>query len=87
MTRRSPDSISTPARDGAYIHGLTLEGAAWDDRAGCLADAEPKQLSCSMPALHIRVRDVRVGGGGGKMRGRVCLRRARPSRAMCCGTP
>ena len=41
--------VEAPAKDGAFIHGLTLEGARWDERAGNLEDSRPKELFCPMP--------------------------------------
>jgi len=29
---------------GAYVHGMFLEGARWDERAGTLADQQLKQV-------------------------------------------
>ncbi|KFM23536.1 Dynein beta chain, flagellar outer arm [Auxenochlorella protothecoides] len=58
VTRRACEAVSEPAREGAYIHGLTLEGAHWDEKAGCLEDARHKVLSCRMPVMHIRALPV-----------------------------
>ena len=47
--------VEAPAKDGAFIHGLTLEGARWDERSGALEDSRPKELFCPLPvslALH-----------------------------------
>lgn len=41
-------------RDGAFITGLTLEGARWDDKAGILDDSKPKELFCPMPVILVR---------------------------------
>lgn len=41
-------------RDGAFITGLTLEGARWDDKAGVLDDSKPKELICPMPVILVR---------------------------------
>ena len=32
MTKKQPDQIDAASRDGAFIHGLTLEGCRWDDK-------------------------------------------------------
>ena len=50
VTKKTPEQIDVPSRDGAYVHGLTLEGARWDDKAGVLEDSRPKELFCPMPA-------------------------------------
>lgn len=49
VTKKTPEQIDGPSRDGAYIHGLTLEGARWDEKAGVLDDSRPKELFCPMP--------------------------------------
>jgi dynein heavy chain len=54
ITKKQPDQIEGPARDGAYIHGLTLEGARWDEKAGLLEDSQPKELFYSMPVIQIK---------------------------------
>eukprot|EP00232_Nephroselmis_pyriformis_P019075 CAMPEP_0182900652 /NCGR_PEP_ID=MMETSP0034_2-20130328/28990_1 /TAXON_ID=156128 /ORGANISM="Nephroselmis pyriformis, Strain CCMP717" /LENGTH=4527 /DNA_ID=CAMNT_0025034901 /DNA_START=131 /DNA_END=13711 /DNA_ORIENTATION=+ len=54
VTKKQLDQIEAPARDGAYIHGLTLEGARWDDKAGVLEESRPKELFASMPVILIK---------------------------------
>lgn len=54
VTKKTPEQIEAPSRDGAYIYGLTLEGARWDDKAGVLEDSKPKELFCSMPVMLVR---------------------------------
>lgn len=54
VTKKQPDQIDAPSRDGAFIHGLTLEGARWDDKVGVLDDSKPKELFCSMPVILVR---------------------------------
>jgi len=34
ITKKSKDDFSHPPREGAYIHGLCLEGAKWDSQTG-----------------------------------------------------
>ena len=46
--------------DGCYIHGLYLEGAAWD-AAGCaLMEARPKELYVSFPPLWLNPKTDRA---------------------------
>jgi hypothetical protein len=49
-----PLLLPVPCRDGAFITGLTLEGARWDDKAGVLEDSKPKELFCPMPVILVR---------------------------------
>eukprot|EP01084_Bolivina_argentea_P135834 239285_1 len=42
VTRKLEHDIDEPARDGAYITGLNLEGAKWNVQQGILDDAEPR---------------------------------------------
>ncbi len=67
VTKRTPEQVDVPSRDGAFVHGLTLEGARWDDKAGLLDDARPKELFCPLP--------VRRAPGAGAGR---CLDLGRP---------
>lgn len=39
--------------DGVYVHGLSLDGAAWSGKEGKLVDAAPKALHCPLPVVHI----------------------------------
>ncbi|KAL0227597.1 hypothetical protein RCL1_003741 [Eukaryota sp. TZLM3-RCL] len=54
VTLLSPEEVSSPPEDGAYIHGFSLEGAKWDVQNHCLVDAEPGVLFSDMPVLHLR---------------------------------
>lgn len=54
VTKKQPDQIEANSRDGAFIHGLTLEGARWDDKIGALDDSKPKELFCPMPVILVR---------------------------------
>eukprot|EP00741_Cyanophora_paradoxa_P016051 tig00000042_g15496.t1 len=54
VTRKQPDDIDMPAREGAYITGLILEGARWDDSKGSLDDSRPKELYARMPVIHVK---------------------------------
>uniref|UniRef100_A0A061SKG9 Flagellar outer dynein arm heavy chain beta n=1 Tax=Tetraselmis sp. GSL018 TaxID=582737 RepID=A0A061SKG9_9CHLO len=54
VTKKQVDQIDAPSRDGAFIHGLTLEGARWDDKIGALDDSKPKELFCPMPVILVK---------------------------------
>ena len=54
VTKKQVEDIQVASRDGAFIHGLTLEGARWDDKTGMLDDSKPKELFCPMPVILVR---------------------------------
>jgi len=54
VTKKAPDAVEAPSREGAFIHGLTLEGARWDEKGGMLDDSKPKELFCAMPVILVR---------------------------------
>ena len=39
VTKKGPEEIEGATRDGAYIHGLFVEGARWDSSTGSLEAA------------------------------------------------
>ena len=47
-------NIKDPPKDGAYIRGLYLEGASWNRKDSCLAEAAPMQLVTSVPIIHFK---------------------------------
>ena len=49
---READQVREPPKEGVYVHGLFLEGAALDKGAQ-LVDSEPKKLYFSMPVIHV----------------------------------
>jgi len=53
-----PDEIDAPSRDGAYVHGLMIEGCRWDEKAGSLTDSFPKELFAPMPVMLIKAVQV-----------------------------
>lgn len=54
VTKKAVDQVDAPSRDGAYVHGLVLEGAGWDDKGGVLEESRPKQLLTPMPVMLMR---------------------------------
>lgn len=54
VTKKDKDNLVIPKdAEGVYIHGLFLDGAAWDRKAGKLVDSAPKILVNPLPVLHI----------------------------------
>ena len=50
----SSDEVEAESREGAFIHGLYVEGARWDTAAAILDDALPKQLYPPMPVVLVK---------------------------------
>lgn len=56
--RMHPDEIDAHTRDGAYIHGLYLDGARWDVGTAAIADARMKELYPKMPVILVKALPV-----------------------------
>lgn len=42
------------SRDGAYIIGMSLQGARWDTTGGILERSKPKEMFCKMPVINVK---------------------------------
>lgn len=40
--------------DGAYIFGLSMQGARWDANAGNIEKSKPKEMFCDLPVMSVR---------------------------------
>ncbi|CAD7689680.1 unnamed protein product [Nyctereutes procyonoides] len=54
VTKKNREDFKSPPREGAYIHGLFMEGARWDVQAGIITDAKLKDLTPPMPVMFIK---------------------------------
>lgn len=55
MTRKvAVEEITSPAKDGTYITGLSLEGAAWNSAHAALESSRPRDLFYPLPIINIR---------------------------------
>ncbi|XP_033023836.1 dynein heavy chain 11, axonemal-like [Lacerta agilis] len=54
VTKKYKEEFTQPAREGAYIHGLYLEGACWDVQGGHIAEACLKAPTPAMPVVFVR---------------------------------
>ncbi|NWV54636.1 DYH9 protein, partial [Daphoenositta chrysoptera] len=54
VTKKSREDFASAPREGAYVHGLFMEGARWDAQAGTIADARLQELTPAMPVVFIR---------------------------------
>jgi dynein heavy chain len=48
------DEIDSQSRDGAYIIGLSIQGARWDIQGMNLERSKPKEMFCKMPVINVR---------------------------------
>jgi dynein heavy chain len=66
---RDPANVSEAAPEGRYIHGFTLQGAAWENgrggEQGSLCEMIPKELTPELPVMQVtaieRAMESKVG--------------------------
>ena len=63
VTKKMENEIDAPPRDGAYIHGLFLEGARWDSKMNSLNEAFLKELYPQLPVIYIKAVYIDKPGG------------------------
>ncbi|XP_013396327.1 dynein beta chain, ciliary isoform X2 [Lingula anatina] len=54
VTKKSREDMGGPPREGAYVHGLFMEGARWDSQAGMIAESRLKELAPPVPVIFIK---------------------------------
>ncbi|XP_060515880.1 dynein beta chain, ciliary [Cylas formicarius] len=54
VTKKQKEEFTSAPRDGAYVHGLHMEGARWDVQAGIIMDSRLKELFPAMPVINIK---------------------------------
>nr|KAF6469270.1 dynein axonemal heavy chain 11 [Molossus molossus] len=54
VTKKTKEEYGHPPREGAYLHGLFMEGARWDTQAGSIAEAHLKELTSAMPVICVK---------------------------------
>ena len=47
----NPDNVKSTPKEGFYVHGLFMDGAAWRTHDGTLQESEPKTLFSPMPIM------------------------------------
>jgi len=47
------DQVRAAPREGVFVHGLFLDGAAWSRADSSLVESEPKRLFAPLPVLYI----------------------------------
>lgn len=51
VTKKTKEDYGHPPREGAYLHGLLMEGARWDPQSGTIVEARLKELKSMMPVI------------------------------------
>ncbi|KAM7383622.1 hypothetical protein PAMP_003257 [Pampus punctatissimus] len=59
VTKKMKDDFGHPPREGAYIHGLFMEGARWDTQSGVISESVSRDLTPAMPVLYVRAVPVK----------------------------
>jgi len=54
VTKKNKEDMGGPPREGAYVHGLFMEGARWDIQTGLIAEARLKELAPPMPVIFLK---------------------------------
>ncbi len=54
VTKKYQGETIVPPREGAYVHGLFMEGARWDITLGSIMDSHLKELHAVMPIMYIK---------------------------------
>ncbi|RZF49077.1 hypothetical protein LSTR_LSTR008363 [Laodelphax striatellus] len=54
VTKKQKEEFTAAPRDGAYVHGLFMEGARWDTQQGVILDSRLKDLFPPLPVINIR---------------------------------
>ena len=52
--RMDPSEFSTHSRDGAYVYGLSLEGARWSMQGAVLEASAAGEMTCAMPVINCK---------------------------------
>jgi len=54
VTRKTVEQTDSPARDGAYVTGLYVEGARWNWNAGLLEECAAREMNSQLPVVVCR---------------------------------
>jgi len=53
MCREADSNPADPPESGAYVYGLFMDGARWEDETQVITDSFPKVLWCKLPNVHL----------------------------------
>ncbi|CAM9107555.1 unnamed protein product [Discosporangium mesarthrocarpum] len=48
------DEVDSHSKEGAYIIGLSMQGARWDMNANSIEKSKPKEMFCTMPIMCVK---------------------------------
>ena len=54
VTKKNKEEMGLVPREGAFIHGLYMEGARWDVNLGTITESRLKELYPLMPVIHVK---------------------------------
>ncbi|VEL34280.1 unnamed protein product [Protopolystoma xenopodis] len=54
VTKKWSEEMGCAPREGAYVHGLYVEGARWDMSAGSITESRNKELTPLVPVILLR---------------------------------
>jgi dynein heavy chain len=54
ILKKTTDELDAPAKIGALVHGLFIEGARWNKTNSVLEQSKPKEMYCPMPVINCR---------------------------------
>jgi dynein heavy chain len=54
VTKKGKDEIEAPSKEGAFIWGLSMEGARWDGGGGTVNHSQPKEMFFEMPVMLVK---------------------------------
>lgn len=63
--RMHADEVDSSSRDGAYVIGLSMQGARWDVNNVQIEKSQPKEMFCPMPVMNVKAvtkEKANVGG-------------------------
>lgn len=52
--KMSAEEIDAASRDGAYVIGLSMQGARWDTITGTIDRSKPKEMFSPMPVINVK---------------------------------
>ena len=65
VTKRSMEDIEANSREGAFVHGLFLQGAGWDLSQSQLETSQPKVMYVTLPVINCKSISAAKASGDG----------------------